>query len=318
MRKRLFPLGVGLLTLLGSAPALAATPSLVDPDWLSDRVTDSDIAVLDVRSPIDGGDSVAFADGHIPGAVDAGYTRHPWRVAQDGVVGKLPPVDELETLIGTLGVANDDTVVVVPAGTGPTDFGSAARIYWTFKVLGHEDVAILNGGYQGWVTADGAVATGPVSPEPTAFSADLREAMLVTTEAVENADTRGLQLVDARPSGFFKGESKHPEAGTAGTIPNAVNIEHQRFFNGDDVWRFDESSVSGILGGVALDESRRPVSFCNTGHWASTTWFALSEIQGVDNVGLYDGSMVEWTADESRPVAVAKRGLARILEFFGG
>ena len=318
MRKRLSPLGVGLLTLLGSAPALAATPSLVGPDWLSDRVAESDIAVLDVRSAIDDGDRIAFADGHIPGAVDAGYTRHPWRVEQDGVVGKLPPVDELETLIGSLGVDNDDTVVVVPAGTGPTDFGSAARIYWTFKTLGHDDVTILNGGYQGWVAAEGSVATGPVSPESTDYSADLRESMLVTTEAIENADTRGLQLVDARPSDYFKGESKHPEATAAGTIPDAVNVEHQRFFNEGDVWRFDESSVSGILDGITLDADRRPVSFCNTGHWASTTWFALSEIQGVDNVGLYDGSMVEWTADESHPVAVAKQGLARILEFFGG
>ncbi|RZU98319.1 sulfurtransferase [Spiribacter vilamensis] len=318
MHKQLSSLGVGLLTLLGSASALAATPPLVGPDWLSDRVENSDIAVLDVRSAIDDGDKIAFADGHIPGAVDAGYTSHPWRATQDDVVGKLPPVDELETLIGSLGVENGDTVVVVPAGTGPTDFGSAARIYWTFKTLGHDDVTILNGGYQGWVASGESVATGLVSPEQTSFSADLRQSMLVSTDAIENADTRGLQLVDARPSDYFKGETKHPEAAAAGTIPDAVNLEHQRFFSNDDVWRFDESSVSSIVDGITLDADRRPVSFCNTGHWASTTWFALSEIEGVDNVGLYDGSMVEWTANESRPVAVAKRGLARILEFFGG
>lgn len=318
MHRYLSPLGVGLLTLLGSAPALAGTPSLVGPDWLSDRVTDSDIAVLDVRSAIDNGDRVAFADGHIPGSVDAGYTNHPWRATQDDIVGKLPPVDELESLIGSLGVENGDTVVIVPAGTGPTDFGSAARIYWTFKTLGHDDVTILNGGYQGWVAAGESVKTGAASPEPASFSADLRESMLVTTEAVENAETRGLQLVDARPSDYFKGDNKHPEAEAAGTIPDAINVEHQRFFSNDDVWRFDQSGVNSIVDDISLDADRRPVSFCNTGHWASTTWFALSEIQGVDNVGLYDGSMVEWTADESHPVAVAKQGLARILEFFGG
>ncbi|MCS4502634.1 sulfurtransferase [Arhodomonas aquaeolei] len=318
MIRNMFRAGVALAVLLAGGVAAAAVPPLVGPDWLAGHRGDADVAVLDVRSPIDGGDEVAFADGHIPGSVDAGYTSHPWRVTKDGVVGKLPPVGELESLVGGLGVDNGDTVVIVPAGTGPTDFGSAARVYWTFRVLGHDRVTILNGGYRGWVAAGNEVATGTVSPQPGDFDADFREGMVVSTRDVENAETRGIQLVDARPSDYFKGDKKHPEARVAGTIPDAVNIQHQRFLSGGDVWRFDQDRVDAVLGDVSLDGDRRPVSFCNTGHWASTTWFALSEVRGEDNVGLYDGSMVEWTADESHPVQVAKQGLARILDFFGG
>ncbi|WP_440995686.1 sulfurtransferase [Arhodomonas sp. SL1] len=305
--------------LLPAGVAMAGgVPPLVDSDWLAERHGDADIAVLDVRSPIDEGDAVAFTEGHIPGSVDAGYTERAWRVEDDGVVGMLPPVGELESLVGRLGVDNDDTVVVVPAGTGPTDFGSAARVYWTFRVLGHDRVTILNGGYHGWVEAGHEVATGEVAPKPVEFEADFREEMVVSSADVENAEARGLQLIDARPAAFFEGEEKHPAARVAGTIPDSVNVEHQAFLSGGEVWRFDASAVDPVLSGVELDGDRRPVSFCNTGHWASTTWFALSEIGGHHDVALYDGSMVEWTAAENRPVQVAKQGLAKILDFFGG
>lgn len=318
MAIRLTTLGVAVATALAAQAASASVPPLVDTDWLADRLQDDNLAIVDVRSPIDDGDEVAFSDGHVPGAADAGYADTAWRAERDGVIGQLPPIESLEGLIGTLGVDNADTVVVVPAGTGPTDFGSAARVYWTFKALGHDAVTILNGGYQGWVAADQPIATGQPRVEPGTFEADLQSRMLVSTSDVENADERGLQLIDARPSAFYEGERKHPAARVAGTLPSAVNLPHSSFGVDGDAWRFDPSRAEAAIEGVSLEAGRRPVSFCNTGHWATTTWFALSEVQGLDNVGLYDGSMVAWTANESRPVDVAKRGLARILEFFGG
>ncbi|HSH42774.1 MAG TPA: sulfurtransferase [Arenicellales bacterium] len=315
MLRYLVTLVAGLLLPLGQA--LANVPPLVDDDWLAARQGEPSIAILDVRSPIDGGDAVPFVEGHIPGSVNAGYTEQPWRVEQGEVPGMLPPVDELERLVRRLGVDDADTVVVVPAGSGPTDFGSAARVFWTFRVLGHERVTILNGGYRGWAAAGHAVATGEVHPEPGNFNADFRDQMLVSAADIEAAEANGLQLVDARPAEFFAGSEKHPAARVAGTIPGSVNIAHQAFLSGGEVWRFDEDAVDSILADTELDQSLRPVSFCNTGHWASTTWFALSEIAGNKEVGLYDGSMVEWTRDESRGVQVAKRGIARVLDFLG-
>lgn len=318
MDRRMTGAALMLATLTTAAPALAETPSLIDPAWLADRLQNEDIAILDVRSPIDDGDATPFAEGHIPGAVDAGYTRHSWRSEQSGIIGKMPPVDALESLIGDFGVGNDDTVVIVPAGTGPTDFGSAARVYWTFQALGHDQVTILNGGYQAWLEADFDVVKGPETVASGDFEADLQTQMITTSADVENAEERGVQLIDARPSEYYEGNKKHPAARVAGTIPGAESVPHQSFFSNAETWRFDPERVDTALEGLSLSDGQRPVSFCNTGHWATTTWFALSEVRGIDNVGLYDGSMVEWTADESRPVAVAKQGLARILDFLGG
>jgi len=122
----------------------------VDAQWLSERLNEEKLVVLDVRSGIDnGGDRSSFQKSHIPGSVYSNYTNNGWRETRAGVAGLIPPVRSLERLIGSLGIANSSIVVLVPAGTGPTDFGSAARVYWTFKVLGHESVTILNGGLHG-------------------------------------------------------------------------------------------------------------------------------------------------------------------------
>jgi len=137
----------------------------VDAQWLSERLNEEKLVVLDVRSGIDnGGDRSSFQKSHIPGSVYSNYTNNGWRETRAGVAGLIPPVRSLERLIGSLGIANSSIVVLIPAGTGPTDFGSAARVYWTFKVLGHESVTILNGGLAGWKVAGYEVAEGAPAP----------------------------------------------------------------------------------------------------------------------------------------------------------
>jgi thiosulfate/3-mercaptopyruvate sulfurtransferase len=153
---------LALVLIVASSLAMASgdkTTPLVDADWLDANLNRSDLVVLDVRSGIDnGGDRSSFQQAHIPGSVYSSYTGDGWRESRNGVAGLLPPVASLERLIGSLGIGNEDTVVIVPAGTGVTDFGSAARVYWTFRVLGHDAVTILNGGFAGWQAAGLPVA----------------------------------------------------------------------------------------------------------------------------------------------------------------
>ncbi|PWG65759.1 sulfurtransferase [Spiribacter halobius] len=313
--------GSAVLTA-GLAPALAAagpavTP-LVDTGWLQSNLDAEDLVVLDVRSAIDGSDRSDFERAHIPGAVYSSYTGGGWRVTENGVPGKLPPVEDLEALIGGLGIDNDDTVVIVPAGSGSTDFGSAARVYWTFKVLGHDDVAILNGGHRAWVQADGALETGPVEAVGTSFEADFRPELLATTEEVEAALEADHQLVDARPAPQYEGEAKHPAARSAGTIPGAASLEERLLVQEGTAQFVDRERVFELVEVAGIRTDERIVTFCNTGHWAATAWFALSEVAGYEDVAMYDGSMTEWTQDESRPLALAQRALSRLLEGFGG
>ncbi|RQW69612.1 sulfurtransferase [Halomonas sp. YLB-10] len=309
----------GALLVAGSAQALEVDP-LVSPAWLREHLDNDNLVVLDIRSSIDnGGDRSSFEGAHIPGSLYSSYTEDGWRESRDGVTGVMPPVSSLQRLIGGLGIDNDDTVVLVPAGTGATDFGSAARVYWTFKVLSHDQVAILDGGFAGWKEQGLEVASDPVEyPDPVRFEGELDESLLATTEEVEAARESQGQLVDARPEDYFKGDNQSPAAAAPGTIPGALNLPHQSLLANDGgAWRLDTAQVTSRIQAAELDASAKTVAFCNTGHWAATDWFVLSEIAGFDNVALYDGSMAEWTQDESRPLAVAKQGLGKVLDALG-
>lgn len=315
---RIFALiGVFLVSLMARADA-GGVPPLVDAAWLADRLGQDNLVVLDIRSGIDnGGDRSRFEQGHIPGAVYSSYTDDGWRETRDGVTGVMPPVRSLERLIGSLGIDNDDTVVVVPAGTGVTDFGSAARVYWTFRVLGHDAVTILNGGVAGWQAAGYELARGEGARLPLKqFTGQLQEDLIATLEEVEQARTSQAQLVDARPEDYFRGETKSPAAKAPGTIPGARNLPHHGFLSQQaEVWYLDRDTITAKVNTAGLDPRARTISFCNTGHWAATDWFVLSELAGFEQVALYDGSMAEWSQDSSRPMQVAKKGLGKLLDW---
>lgn len=311
------------MVLFFFSPLAAANTDTLSPlvghEWLAANLDRDGLVVLDVRSGIDnGGDRSTFEAGHIPGSVYSSYTGDGWRENRDGVTGVLPPVRSLERLIGSLGIANGDTVVVVPAGTGPTDFGSAARVYWTFKVLGHDEVTILNGGFAGWKAAGGEVNQGQGERRDVAqFTAKLQDELLATLEEVEAARKSQAQLVDARPEDYFRGDNQSPAAKAPGTIPGSNNLPHHDFISERDrVFYLDESAVSERVNTAELDPDARTIAFCNTGHWAATDWFVLSELAGFEEVAMYDGSMAEWSQDSDRPMQVAKKGLGKLLDLF--
>ena len=305
IRKALFAVA-GLLLLVGG-PA-AASP-LVDAEWLQSKLGSKDLVVLDIRNKIDGGSREVFEAGHIPGAVYSNYLTDGWRVERNGVPGMLPPVEKLERLVGDLGIGNDSQVVIVPAGVSALDYGSATRVYWTFKVLGHDDVSILDGGYKGWTAkAERPVETGPAVPQPVAFKADFRRDLLATKDDVEAALKHGVALIDNRPPEQFSGAKKHPKAVRAGTIPGSVNIPQDRFFDQNSGGFAGLAKISELWKGEKVSAEGEQIAFCNTGHWASLGWFAASEILGNKKARMYDGSMTEWTADADLPVSPGTPG----------
>jgi thiosulfate/3-mercaptopyruvate sulfurtransferase len=309
-----FPLS-RLLASLATAAALSfalampghageATP-LVSTGWLKQHLKDADVLVLDVRSAIDGGGTEAFVKGHIPGAVHSDYDKAGWRVTRGGVPFMLPTVAELEKLIGETGIDEETHVVVVPAGVHVTDFGAAARTYWTLKVAGVPNVSILDGGYAAWAAENNAIETGAVKPSPKIFTATLNKSLFVDAREVEAIEHNGgATLVDARPASFFSGKEKAPAAQAYGHIPGAVSLDSATFYDAKTNRLKPQAEL------VALAATAVPVgptvAYCNTGHWAATDWFVLSELLGRKDVKLYYGSMVDWTSDASRPLASAR------------
>lgn len=303
MRLSMLKTTVFLLTLIPLAAGARSLEPLVSVDWLEDELGKDNLVVVDIRSDIDGGDREAFEEAHIPGAVYSNYVNAGWRQNEDGVPGKLPPEDDVAELIGSLGIDNDTDVVIVPAGVGSTDFGSAARIYWTFKVMGHDRVAILNGGHQAWVEAGKPVESGWNEPRQAHFEPSFRPELLADADDVSRAHDAGIQLIDNRPANQYQGEQKHPAARAAGTIPNSVNLEQQKLTKDGTAFMVDRETLGDLMDQARVSPDQQSITFCNTGHWAALGWFALSEIAGKDNVAMYDGSMVEWSQDENRPLA---------------
>ncbi|MGI9333147.1 MAG: sulfurtransferase [Gammaproteobacteria bacterium] len=279
---------------------------LVDGQWMQAHLDNDAVVVLDVRNKLDGGSRATYEQGHIPGAVYSDYLNDGWRIKVDGVVGMLPPIDRIETLIGSLGIGNDNHVVIVPDGVSALDYGSATRVYWTFKVLGHEAVSILDGGHTLWVKEGRPVERGIVKRPPVSFSATYQPRHLADRNAVLAASTRAnaLTLVDNRPKAQYMGRGKHAMATRAGAIPNAVNVPQERFFDAGS-GRFSSTEKLAALWTQAGGSDGETITYCNTGHWASLGWFASSELLGRQS-RLYDGSMVEWSSREELPMVRAQ------------
>lgn len=268
---------------------------LVDADWLKARLGQSGLVVLDVRTPPRGG--------FIPGSVHSDYATAGWRATVGSAPGLLPEPAVLAALIGGLGIGNDDHVVVVSAGENAGDVGNAARVYWTLRMAGHDSVSLLDGGFAAWVAAGGAVAPSPATPSAKPFAVAPRTDLRATLEEVEAAVASGtVPLHDARSAEQFAGKAKSPQARVGGTLPGAVNLELGKFYDAAAKRFPSGEAIRALAGEAGLPLEGGPITFCNTGHQAAISWFALSEIAGVPGVKLYDGSMSEWTADPARPL----------------
>lgn len=297
------------LTALIAATMLVATPiavsaadvdPLVTAEWVKSHAADENVVVLDIR-----GDVAETDLGELPyiaHAVVAPYSTAGWRTEIEGVPGQIPAPEQIAELIGGLGIDGDDHVVIVPWGTDSTEFGSATRVYWTFKYLGHETVSILDGGWRQYDAQGGERVAEPVTPVAVEFPYEIQPELRATTADVEAALADGTKLVDGRPESQFKGEAKSPVARIAGTIPGAKNLPHSEFYSAEYASFALPETVLALAAGIGLGADERNIVFCNTGHWASVAWFALHEVGGNANTAMYDGSMAEWTADPARPV----------------
>ncbi|MBC7154121.1 MAG: sulfurtransferase [Rhodobacteraceae bacterium] len=276
------------------------TQPLVDPAWLAAHLNAADMVIVDVRDPVGG--TSAYDTGHVPGAVSAPYASYGWREEVGGVPGMLPPVEKIAARIGALGVTNDTQVVIVAEGANSTEFGKATRVYWTFRVLGHDAVTILDGGYRAWLADGQATAPMATAPVPATFTADFQPQLVATTDQVRAAIGQGVNLVDGRPDAQYRGLEKSPVARVPGTLPGAVSLPHSNVYTGTEFAGHDAVARLSALAGVK--DSQPTITFCNTGHWASIAWFALSEVEKRPNVAMYDGSMADWTRDPANQVVV--------------
>ncbi len=303
MLKNLKLAGIALLLTFIAIPAMAAgADPLVDVAWVKRSLGKSGIVFLDVTS-----NPGAYAKAHIPGAVYTHYKNDKWRV--DGeknghkIAGVLPPVADLEKLIGKLGIGNGDHVVIVANGSGAAEMGTATRLYWTFLVLGHDNVSILNGGMAAW-KKDKAnpLETAANKPASKTFKASFNDALIATTDEVTAALEDGTALIDSRPADQNLGINKSGKVRAYGTIPDAISVPGAYMTVGGGGQIRDGGAVEKLYKMSNAPTRGKSITFCNTGHWASLGWFAEYALLGNKESSMYDGSMAEWTTDDDAPM----------------
>lgn len=275
---------------------------LVSAGWLAARLNDPSLFILDIRSAVDGGGRQAYEQAHVPGAVHSDYVRDGWRTSKGMASGLLPDTAFLSMLFARLGIMPSIYVVIVSAGGSPGDFAAAARVYWTFKVAGHDRVSILDGGQWAWTQQGASVESGQsrskeAPPYPISFAKDLRTDIAAIEQTLAKHDA---VLLDSRALSYFEGTDQSPQAARPGRLPGAVQLDHADAFDSASRKLKPLPELQKLFGAVPPGPV---VNYCNTGHQAATNWFVLSELLRRPGVSLYDGSMSEWAEDPARPVA---------------
>ena len=294
-------LGLAVVAIVALSANWASAQPLVDVNWVKANAGKPGIVMLDVSGAL-----TDYMRGHVPGAVFTDYAKDGWRVKdKNGTPGMLPEAAQIEKVVGGLGIDNSTHVVILPAGANATDMGTATRLFWTFKVMGHDKVSILDGGMAAY-TADkknpNPLEPGRVTPQAKMFKATFRPEYLATKEQVQQAVAKGTPLVDNRPADYYVGVTRSPVAKTAGTIPGAKSLPINWLTENDSGKFRSSAELQKLYQAAGVNTTGDQVTFCNTGHWASVGWFVSNVLLGNKNAKMYDGSMAEWTADDKAPI----------------
>ncbi|QXZ08553.1 sulfurtransferase [Comamonas sp. Y33R10-2] len=293
MTKNLAAYALGLGLSLGTSGWAIAAPPLLTPEQLQPLLDQAHVRLIDIRDP------KSFEAGHIAQAANAPYGK--WRGPATNP-GELPDQAKLVELVQSLGLTASTHAVVISSGADNTDFGAMARVYWTLKSLGLTELSIVNGGMKAWQAAGKPVGKAKVSITPSSYAPTFDANWLATRQDIgKHLDLSNAALVDSRPDAFYLGKTRAPTAKVSGTLPGAQQLDFNQWFVPGSTLFVDTAKAKTIASQIQRQSGQDMVAFCNTGHWAATDWFGLSEIAGLPNVKLYAGSMADWTQSADAP-----------------
>ncbi|MEJ2463009.1 MAG: rhodanese-like domain-containing protein, partial [Candidatus Thiodiazotropha sp.] len=294
LRKRLTR-WFGLILFLISTP-LTAMEALVDSNWLATNKLAKDLFLLDIQTP------EQYRHAHIAGAVNAPYVLWRGRKNTDSA-GMMPSISDLERMAGELGMDRNSVVVIIATGNQASDMAASSRVFWSLKVMGHRQLAILNGGLADYAKAHASdLEDTPRHGAPTRYAATPDKRIVASTADVSAALHDATQLLDARTLGEYTGVITLKAKERPGTIPGARHIPFDWFVDSQDRIR-NKAMVSAIFQYADLNPDRDgTIHFCHTGHRAALSWFVDYAILGNRNAKLYDASMSEWALLKSNPM----------------
>jgi thiosulfate/3-mercaptopyruvate sulfurtransferase len=269
---------------------------LVTPDWAEKNIGADKVVFVEVDE-----DTTAYDGGHLPGAV-----KIDWRTElQDQVRRDFVNKQQFEALLSSKGIANDDLVVLY----GGNNNWFAAYAYWYFKLYGHEQVRLLDGGRKKW-ELDGRPYTKDVPERPaTSYTATDQDLSIRAFRDDAIASIGSHNLVDVRSPDEYAGRLNAPahlpqeQSQRPGHIPTAISVPWSKAANEDGTFKSDEE-LRALYAEAGIDESKPTIAYCRIGERSSHSWFALHELLGYSDVRNYDGSWTEYGSLVGVPVAL--------------
>jgi thiosulfate/3-mercaptopyruvate sulfurtransferase len=259
---------------------------LVDADWVESHLDDPKTVLVEVDE-----DTAAYDKNHIKGAV-----RLDWKKdLQDPVRRDFVSKEQFEALLSERGIGNDDTIVLY----GGNNNWFAAYAYWYFKLYGHDDVKLLDGGRKKWELDSRELVAEAVSRPGTTYQAKEQDRSIRAFRDEVEAAIGQKNLIDVRSPDEFAGRLAAPahlpqeQAQRNGHIPTAANIPWSQTANDDGTFKSDDE-LKKLYEDKGVDFAKDTIAYCRIGERSSHTWFVLHEILEQPNVKNYDGSWTEW------------------------
>ncbi|WP_017936568.1 sulfurtransferase [Nocardioides sp. Iso805N] len=270
--------------------------ALVSAQWVEENLDNPKVVLVEVDE-----DTSAYDKGHIKGAIKLDWTTD----LQDQVRRDFVNKQQFEALLSGRGVANDDTVVLY----GGNNNWFAAYAYWYFKLYGHQDVKLLDGGRKKWELDSRELTTDLPSRAETSYTAQEQDKSIraFRDEVVAAIGTQN--LVDVRSPDEYAGRLLAPahlpqeQAQRAGHIPTSVNVPWSKNASDDGTFKSD-ADLKALYDEVGFDTEKDTIALCRIGERSSLTWFVLHELLGQQNVKNYDGSWTEYGSLVGVPVAL--------------
>jgi len=275
---------------------MARSEVLVSTDWAESNLTAPNTVFVEVDE-----DTSAYDGGHIEGAIKLDWKED----LQDHVKRDFVDAQQFSKLLSERGISNDDTVILY----GGNNNWFAAYAYWYFKLYGHGDVKLIDGGRKKWELDGRPLSADLVDRPETSYVAQPQDKSLRAFRDDVLAAIGSSNLIDVRSPDEYAGRLLAPahlpqeQAQRAGHVPTALSVPWSKAANEDGTFKSDDE-LREIYNGAGLDDSKPTIAYCRIGERSSHTWFVLRELLGHGDVKNYDGSWTEWGSLVGVPVAL--------------